>query len=232
MNDLVDILSHRTQLRDWRFEHKADITEMTKDELITLLYTHPICFNEIFCERTVNNIYLDTFNYCLYSDNLNGLSNRVKWRIRWYGDVLGVIVNPYLELKIKKGNLGYKLRYSLHIKTWESLFDHSAYIALMKQQDIPDYLKEQLLALQPTLINRYQRRYFLSFDTLYRSTVDHHLSYHSPSLGYKALGHVSDSIIFELKYQENAPHPESLFTVFPFRKTRYSKYATGIESII
>lgn len=41
-----------------------------------------------------------------YQDNLIGISDRMKVRIRWYGALLGLIEEPVLELKIKRGFLG------------------------------------------------------------------------------------------------------------------------------
>ena len=54
-------------------------------------------FNQ-FEKRKVNSIYFDTKNFSYLIDNLDGVSNRLKVRLRWY-DQIGSALN--LELKKK-----------------------------------------------------------------------------------------------------------------------------------
>ena len=61
-------------------------------------------FKKAFPSRFINNIYLDTYNYKNYNDNINGEQMRKKTRIRWYGDLFGKI-DPYLEVKERSGSL-------------------------------------------------------------------------------------------------------------------------------
>ena len=56
--------------------------------------------------RNVNSIYYDTLNYQNARDNINGISNRSKTRVRWYNNNF---TEKKLEIKIKKNNLGKKL---------------------------------------------------------------------------------------------------------------------------
>ena len=39
-------------------------------------------FSEIFHQRFINNIYFDTLGFENYYDNIDGIANRVKYRIR------------------------------------------------------------------------------------------------------------------------------------------------------
>jgi len=84
-------------------------------------------------------------------------------------------------------------------------------------------------------INRYQRKYFLSFDQKFRVTLDNHLKYYpvsSPeqlsSCGLKD----SLSMIMELKYSPIYQLESNNITQeFPFRVIKNSKYVRGIQII-
>jgi len=69
---------------------------------------NPAVFSPLYYPRTVNNIYLDSATLRLYFMNLYGATARTKVRIRWYGDLLGLLPSPVLEFKTKHGLLGQK----------------------------------------------------------------------------------------------------------------------------
>ena len=56
-------------------------------------------FNQIFSQRKIDSIYLDTRNFDFAKDNINGVSARKKLRFRWYNNDLK---NVYLEEKEKE----------------------------------------------------------------------------------------------------------------------------------
>ena len=43
---------------------------------------------KVYDDRLINSIYYDDENYCTAQDNLAGITNRRKYRIRWYGSEL------------------------------------------------------------------------------------------------------------------------------------------------
>ena len=59
-------------------------------------------FNFHHPSRKVNSIYFDTNNYSSIRQNLDGISEKKKIRVRWYGDKK-TITDPILEIKSKKG---------------------------------------------------------------------------------------------------------------------------------
>ena len=67
-------------------------------------------------DRLITSIYYDSENFTTARDNLAGISNRRKYRIRWYNDKTK---NFNYEIKIKKDNLGKKL----FLKSDHSLLD-------------------------------------------------------------------------------------------------------------
>ena len=57
-------------------------------------------------DRLINSIYFDDENFATAQDNLSGISDRRKYRIRWYGNNFK---DFSYEVKIKKNNLGRKI---------------------------------------------------------------------------------------------------------------------------
>jgi SPX domain protein involved in polyphosphate accumulation len=41
-------------------------------------------FKKIFFKRKVKSLYFDTFDYQFFRENIEGVENRIKPRIRWY----------------------------------------------------------------------------------------------------------------------------------------------------
>ena len=97
------------KISGYRFERKFFITGLTKYEIESVVKLHPAIFSEIFHKRHINNIYFDTFSLKNLHDNVEGASDRIKVRIRWYGELYGYIEKPVLEIKIKNGLLGKKI---------------------------------------------------------------------------------------------------------------------------
>ena len=95
-------------IETWRYERKFVISELSQQEIELIIRFHPAMFSEIYHPRWVNNIYFDSFGAQNYRDNIEGLRNRVKVRIRWYGSFLEPAKEPMLEFKFKRGILGAK----------------------------------------------------------------------------------------------------------------------------
>ena len=55
---------------------------------------------ELYSPRMVNSIYYDDMNLSNISQNLAGISKRVKYRVRWYGEN-NSLKNPHFEIKSK-----------------------------------------------------------------------------------------------------------------------------------
>ena len=75
-----------TNGKNFRYERKFFIPNISKYIVENLILMNPGRFNEVYKQRKVNNIYLDTLNYNYYHENIAGLSNRNKVRMRWYGE--------------------------------------------------------------------------------------------------------------------------------------------------
>ena len=198
-----------------------------------MIRNHPLRFTEIYHRRQVNNIYFDTVGMRNFHDNIDGAAERQKYRIRWYGDLFGKAEKPVLECKIKKGQVGTKESYALNSFSVDSSFGKAALQEALAGTGFPDTLKHQLLSMQPTLLNSYTRKYYMSDNKLFRVTLDSDLQFYR--IGYYGntfLNHVKDplSIVMELKYATEADVEASQWLDFsPLYSTKSSKYVQGIN---
>ena len=219
-----------------RYERKFVISRLSKSGIEQIVKTHPSAFSEIFHERNVNNIYLDTPNLTYFLENVMGKSSRKKVRIRWYGDLYGRIEKPVLEFKFKAGAVGDKLSFRLHPFTLDKNFDQNTLLESFAASNLPDWVREDILPLEPHLLNSYTRKYFLSFNKKFRTTIDNHLIYHDISRRNNSFIKKSineTDIIVELKYNfKDDDMANSVSGNFPFRMTKNSKYVNGVEQFI
>jgi hypothetical protein len=231
MNNIVN-----KKLKNYRYERKFHITNLSFDSIENIVNIHPAAFSEIFKERSVNNIYFDTNNLTSYFDNIDGVAKRKKTRIRWYGGLFGLIKNPILELKIKYGLVGKKLSYQVDSFNLYSHYKDSILnsFELFGHNSIPKNIKKELESNNPILINSYKRKYFLSGDKKFRLTLDRNLAFYMTDKALKTSGKVyDDSVIMELKYDEcNDLSAEKITNSFPFRLTKSSKYIMGIQATL
>ena len=220
---------------DIRYERKFAIYDLDLHAIRMVLSLNPAAFTSIFKPRYINNIYLDTPQRDSFHQTVAGATPRKKVRIRWYGDMMGTIVNPLLEFKIKEGLTGYKITLPLAEFTLGTNFTRKDLDHLLTVSRIPADIRHELSFLEPALLNRYHRSYYLSGSKNIRTTVDTNLTFHpifsSPAqfLGYSS----SDCVtVVETKYAPEAdPEAAAIASAFPFRVTKFSKYVTGIEHI-
>ncbi|MFC2119294.1 VTC domain-containing protein, partial [Bacteroidota bacterium] len=217
-----------------RFERKFVISRFSRQEAELIIKTHPEVFSEIFHERIVNNIYLDTPNLTFFFENISGKSQRKKVRIRWYGDLFGDINKPVLEYKIKEGAVGKKISFLLEPFKLDENFDLNSLMNVFSKSLLPSWVINDITGLEPKLLNRYTRKYFRSFDRIFRTTIDYQLVYHDiQKRNNSFLKKVTneEDIIIELKYDfDNDKMASIISSSFPFRITRSSKYVNGISS--
>lgn len=219
-----------------RFERKFIFEEMLLEDIIqNIVLCNPYCFKEIFCRRSVNNIYFDDQNMSFYRQNVAGDANREKYRLRWYGDDFSQVSNPTFEIKKKYGETGDKYSYKLK-NTLFSLNDTKATgaqsiieAALLEAENTTLY--NNLRQLEPALYNTYERRYFLSHCERFRITLDYNMSFYNIKSNDFLRSKISaDDIVLELKY-ERAHDDESrnLTQHLPVRLSKNSKYVRGID---
>jgi len=183
--------------------------------------------------RRVNNIYLDSAHLSSLTDNLAGLSERRKLRLRWYGDITGMI-RPILELKQKINLLGTKYQ-TLLPNALDLTLDWTDILAGVRASVTPWWRVVLTQATQPALINRYWREYYTTPDGEIRVTIDSRLTAYDQRLTIRPNLHkplpISDQVVVEIKASENqAERVAHVANEFPIPRSRNSKYCAGLQS--
>lgn len=219
------------QSKSYRYERKFVLDQQSYHDLILKVSLHPVHFRRSYPARVVNNLYFDTIGRCSYFDNVEGVAERTKMRVRWYGDMLGSIPAPFLEYKIKKGLVGTKRRY--HLPTMQlSATGLGATVAnVLRSASVPPPVQLDLPHVEPVLLNQYRREYFESGDQ-FRLTVDTQLRSFDPTQTIQDHFRNEDRTVVEIKY---GPQHESaarqLLEHFGLRVMKNSKFVTGYDQL-
>ena len=91
-----------------RYERKYRIEGQPAALVLREVYRHPARFRPQHAARQVNNVYFDTPDLLTFHQNVEGHSQRKKYRLRWYGTELKHISNARWEVKQKQAELGRK----------------------------------------------------------------------------------------------------------------------------
>ncbi|HMQ47824.1 MAG TPA: polyphosphate polymerase domain-containing protein [Saprospiraceae bacterium] len=203
-----------------RYERKYALDAIPEPLIKAQLLQHPAGFRPLFPARQIHNIYFDTPEWTAFRDNEDGNPERVKFRLRWYGEQRQAINHPILEAKSKNGELGKKQHFSL---------SKSFYLA----EDLNGLLQEvQMLTREngffhPVLYNTYLRSYWATPNQAFRVTIDSGLAY-APVFSSQLL--YTQQQVMEIKYRaDQADEAAAIFQYFPFRQTKMSKYALGVQ---
>lgn len=216
----------------WRYERKIVVRDLDPRMVEASIRRHPAHFGEIFGQRYVNNCYFDSPALLLLRDAVQGHSQRLKVRVRWYGDLFGPVSRPVLELKRKQGMVGSKEGYRLPA----FVMDRNRVLPELEgwfgEAPWPAEIPGEYRSLRPALINRYSRRYFATPDRRFRLTLDTGCEYYAAAPGrVQAAPHARDHVttVIELKYAVAEDVAAAAITdALPFRITKNSKYVNGM----
>ena len=221
--------------RSYRYERKFLIENSRPQSVEGVVHLHPASFYRIYWPRFINNIYLDTSRFVNYRNAVDGSANRLKARIRWYGDLFSPSCSPRFEIKGKDGYVSYKSVYPLKDFDFARGIDTLCISNLLDTSELSSEIRCYLAYTRPVLVNRYQRKYWRSRDGRYRLTLDHNISYSGFSSfeNQNLQSYVeATSVILEIKYNLTEDlHFADIANQFPFRQSRSSKYVAGIDQI-
>lgn len=207
-----------------RYERKYRVEACMPEEVLHVIRMNPAGFRKAFPDRYINSIYLDTPSFTDFNENLAGVSERAKRRIRWYGNDLKHLHKPQLEIKRKENLLGWKDTIPLPDF---SIGPDFSFRQFCRQHLSPLTFWE----LVPTALVRYKRAYFVSMNKQIRLTVDTELTYYATDdrLQFQSSPYHDPAIILELKYERQLDKNIDYITqAFPFRMTRNSKYVSAV----
>lgn len=222
---------------DWRFERKFYIENHSLHQIENEILRHPALFREVYYPRQVNNIYFDNISMKGFVDNVEGVSDRKKSRVRWYGETFGLIEKPVLEYKIKKGLLGRKEHFPLSPFVIDQQSDTQNLLSSLNNSDVPQRIVHEMGSLKPKLLNNYKRKYYLSADGRFRLTIDTEMKFMQPDnihIGFNWKKLDEHNAVMELKYSSgdnDDKEARDIANKFSFRMTKNSKYVNGIEKL-
>lgn len=202
-----------------RYERKYRIDHWSYDYVLHEILSNPAAFDYSYEDRWINSIYYDDVDFKALNENVFGISNRVKYRLRWYGEDIHQINDPILEKKIKKNVLGTKAYQKVESIDLLQNFDAVNNIDLIKENN-----------LHPVVLIRYRRTYLESFDRKIRATIDRDLTYYGIHNNQLTIDKTEDNaLILEIKYeQKDEKEVDYCLQSIPFRLTKNSKFVSGM----
>jgi hypothetical protein len=222
--------------QEWRYEVKLVAPGRGLPLVRSWIRAHRGAFAASYPPRVVNNLYMDTHDMQWLAESVEGLSDRRKVRLRWYGEQTGTVAAVF-EVKRKHDRANRKLRYKIAEPlqldagaTWPAIVSRSL-------KSLPGWMRAEVGAdLVPVLVNRYHREYYEDRFGKIRITIDSDQDVYDQRLSarpnFVRRAPRRDSVVIEVKGPLD--HWEGIKEVaneFPVRVTRNSKYALGYESI-
>ena len=235
MEDGARSLSLSEPMAGLRYELKLVCDPHQSAQARSWIRLHPAGFIVAYPPRRVNSLYLDTPHLSSFGENVAGLSDRQKLRLRWYGDGTRAI-NPLLELKQKRNLLGSKKQVRLPCE----LDLRSAWRELLGVIRSCVELEWRVLlqtADQPTLLNHYQREYYATPDGALRVTLDYAGAAYDQRFSLRPNLHarlaVGDRVVIEIKADpEHIARLHEAVAQFPVLRTRNSKYVSALQAAL
>ena len=213
---------------DYRYEIKFVLDNSRLSDAMQWLYNETTAI-KTYDNRKVNSIYFDDVGFSSVRDNLSGISQRNKLRLRWYGEQKHTL--PIFEVKTKNGRLGCKTTYpiqSIENSLMKLNIDKitSKCISGLEEQNI--VFDEHLV---PTLQVNYEREYYETHEGIH-ITIDQNIQFSDTQL-HTTLDE-NNSFPYPFKVMEIKFKPSMKNTVAKLIKPlhitpkRHSKYLVGL----
>ena len=220
-----------------RIEVKAMVPASCREQFYSWINQSLCPIFKLHPNRSVNSIYFDDNEFSAACDNISGISNRTKMRLRWYGDSLNAPV--FLEFKTKHNSLGQKDTTALE-STHCLSFLEKKYTTMNRllfrecssaRKNFVDRFQNHVLS------THYHREYYFCHDSKIRLTFDTSIVCFDQRFNQK----------FEKKHRIRLPQvniiefkcPTSsrnelikLMEDFPFRTSKFSKYVFGLTHML
>jgi hypothetical protein len=219
-------------MNSYRYEIKFSLDEAMYAEAMSWISVNTEAIKK-YNNRIVKSLYFDDSNYSSVRDNIIGLSDRVKYRLRWYvNNNAKILPCPKFETKIKTGRLGRKETLDLLSLTegFESLPLKEIELDLRKLLLNSNYILEDYLV--PSLAVTYLREYYEDHVGL-RITIDKNIEFsfvdgiNTKLCDCPKTKHYR--YIMELKFNPGIKdHVSKLIGELNMTPTRHSKYLVGL----
>ncbi|HRW20847.1 MAG TPA: polyphosphate polymerase domain-containing protein [Bacteroidales bacterium] len=220
-----------TKLDTFRYERKFKPESLSIRQIENIVLGSAAFFRLIYHPRYVNNIYIDTPELDCFYDNLMGKSQRKKYRIRWYGDIMGHIEGAIFEIKEKSAYRGTKQSFFLPEFDLNENFTNAECFKILTNAEIPLDVLDEIAGMELKLLNSYKRTYYKDITGNFRLTIDNDIRYFNINDNFNHFTEFVNSKdnIVEIKYdEEHNDYASNVINSLPFRMTRNSKYIEGI----
>ena len=220
-------------MKDFRYEIKFVLNENMLFEYLQLAKT--ISAYNKYPNRIVQSLYFDTINFDNIKDNLSGISNRNKLRLRWYSESSD---SPVLEIKNREGRVGNKNKFIIEDITTKDL----EFISCGELKNKLFYYmnakfpKENVFnkLYLPVIKVNYNREY-LQTNSGIRLTLDKNICFKNISLN-RPIEHFKETeyktYILEIKFSfEMKKQVSEILRQFRLTPQRHSKYLTGMSKL-
>ncbi len=227
-----------------RRETKFTFSHHQLSEVKNALHESNFLFAKAFPTRKIYSLYFDTPDVSDYCDNVAGISERCKMRLRWYHNPFRTSCDDddefQLELKLKKNRFGEKLVHKMSIPSNIVIVSGNLLVSYIQNLIPAEYRPLIDPCSELTLGVCYTRQYFVSHLMDLRCTIDTNIEYWDPqnSRTLKPQPTVpryrTEYNILELKFPAELEEslPSNFESVFPIISGgRHSKYATGCNLI-
>jgi len=216
---------------DYRYEIKFVLDNASLSDAMQFLYNNTTV-NKKYENRKVNSIYFDNLDFSSVRDNLAGISQRNKMRLRWYGHQENSL--PSFEVKTKNGRLGYKTSYKIKSIENNILKLNIDKITSNCKKDLAEQdvmLDEHLV---PTLKVSYEREYYETHNGI-RITIDQDIQFTDTQIYSMINENNSTSYPFKVMEIKFKPDMKEVVAqlIRPLHATpkRHSKYLIGLAML-
>ena len=212
-----------------RFERKYNV-DINKSYIFREILRQKKFF-PIYNKRKVFSIYFDTHKFKFFRDNIEGVGNRIKVRLRWYeNDKIDTknLIKIALEIKKKTGFVGQKDNYKFG--TYKNMDD--VILDLKNINSFQKILKFIPFRVTPILVTMYDREYYQTLDKKFRSTIDTNLNVFSVKSKLFKIPILKE--ILEIKYNNTLDYEfrnKILTNNFVLRNQKFSKYVSGLIAL-
>jgi len=213
---------------DYRYEIKFLLDDVGLSDALEWLYSHTTAV-EMYDKRVVNSIYFDDMEFSAVQDNLSGISDRKKLRLRWYGRK--TYSEARFEVKMRKGRVGSKFNYPIKLPI-SGLNNLS--LGDITSSCIRDLSTQNVIFndhIVPMLYVSYTREYFETHQGI-RITIDQDINFSSTRLNSTLSENAFVSYpskVLEIKFPRGLKD-EVANLIRPLHMTpkRHSKYLVGL----
>lgn len=220
---------------DQRYEIKFILDEGKLAEFTSWMYCYTGA-QAAYSPRNVNSLYFDDISYESVRDNLAGVSDRKKTRLRWYHNSDSTDISSLaLELKVRDGRLGYKKTYPLPTLQQEIMTLEAGTIYEQAVEELEASTPQHILGddyYVPTLHISYFREYFEDMNGL-RITLDHNINFHQVMPHSQLLQGISSPYAMHIAELKFSPHTKpkviELLRSLHMTPKRHSKYLVGLS---